>query len=99
LINDSGTLTAADGRIQQFSNTTQQSLDSSYEFQGDTLVTHNQLGTAEWHRVSGSSTASNSPSSTKHKSSGDSSTRRSNSGNGEVGRQILNRFMGGHGFP
>lgn len=95
VINDSGTLTASDGHIKQFSNTYQNSLDAVYEFQDDTLVTHSQLGTAEWHNASGSTASST----TRHSSQDDTPRHRNSNNSGDgVGRQILGRFLQGHGW-
>lgn len=89
-VNDSGTLTASEGRIKQFSNNAQQWVDLSYEFNDDLLVTHGPLGTAEWHHLDtdNKSTAKHTPSSRHHDESREE----------PVGRKILNRFLQSHGF-
>ena len=45
---DAGAISAADGKMQWFSNNAAQPVDITYEFNGDTLVTHGPLGEAKW---------------------------------------------------
>ncbi len=48
---DTGTITATDGKMKWFSNNAAQPVDITYEFNGDTLVTHGPLGDAQWTRT------------------------------------------------
>jgi len=48
---DAGAITASDGKIKWFSNNAAQPVDITYEFNGDTLVTHGPLGDAQWTRT------------------------------------------------
>ena len=45
---DAGALTAVDGNMKWFSNNAAQPVDLTYEFDGDTLITHGPLGDAKW---------------------------------------------------
>lgn len=45
---EAGAITAADGNMKWFSNNAAQPIDITYEFTGDTLVTHGPLGDAKW---------------------------------------------------
>jgi hypothetical protein len=67
-VKDSGAITAADGKIQQFSNAPNPPFQiSAYEFNDEVLVTTCSVGTVEWHRVSSSRQSSASNRSTTHK--------------------------------
>lgn len=48
---DAGAITAADGRMQWFSNNAAQPVDLTYQFNGDILATHGPLGDAWWWRA------------------------------------------------
>jgi len=96
VINDSGTLTASGGHLKQFSNTFQSSLDSAYEFQDDRVITHNQYGTVEWRNANGS-TASSNTTPARHTSSQGETPRHRNP-DGDVGRQILGKFLQNRGL-
>ena len=97
VINDSGTLTASGGHLKQFSNTYQNSLDSAYEFQDAKLLTHNQFGNAEWHNSNTSTSTSSNTS--RHSPSQENTPRRRNTNtDGDVGRQILGRFLQNRGL-
>jgi hypothetical protein len=52
---DEGALTAADGRMQWFSNNAAQPVDLTYQFNGEMLATHGPLGDAWWWRAKHSS--------------------------------------------
>ena len=87
-VNDSGTFTASNGRLRQFSDITQQWQEASYQFEDDTLVILSPLGSATWHR-------------TGTTSDGKSTTQKHRSGSQEhesTGREILNHFIRGRGF-
>jgi hypothetical protein len=47
---DAGGLTAADGKMQWFSNNGAQPVDLTYQFNGELLTTHGPLGDALWWR-------------------------------------------------
>ncbi|HEY7001636.1 MAG TPA: hypothetical protein VH330_07830 [Candidatus Udaeobacter sp.] len=48
---DAGALTAADGKMQWFSNNAAQPVDLTYQFNGEMLATHGPLGDAWWWRA------------------------------------------------
>jgi hypothetical protein len=52
---DAGGLTAADGKMQWFSNNGAQPVHLTYQFNGELLTTHGPLGDAIWWRTKGSS--------------------------------------------
>jgi hypothetical protein len=98
-INDSGTITAANGQISQTSYYTQQTVVTAYQLQGyAVLTTHNTFGTAEWKRPgsSGGNTAQSTPTPKRRT---DYSTPRQNQNQGQgVGRQILKNYLNSRGF-
>jgi hypothetical protein len=48
---DAGAITAADGKMQWFSNNAAEPVDLTYQFNGDVLATHGPLGDAYWWRA------------------------------------------------
>jgi serine/threonine protein kinase len=77
VIVDAGRLTAAEGRIRQFSNAAQQWAGATYEFDGTALRTDGPLGPATWKRIGSAPGKSSSNSSSSRSSNGDSSRRMS----------------------
>jgi hypothetical protein len=49
-INDAGVISAADGKMQLFSNNAAQPGDLTYQFSGEVLITNGPLGFADWRR-------------------------------------------------
>jgi hypothetical protein len=67
-VKDSGVITAAEGKIQQFSNASKPPFEiSAYQFDDDVLVTTCSVGTVEWHRVSASRQSNTSNRSSTHR--------------------------------
>jgi serine/threonine protein kinase len=50
-INDAGVISAGDGQIRQYSNASQQAIESNYQFNGAHLITAGQGNTTEWQRI------------------------------------------------
>jgi len=89
-ITDSGTMSAADGAIQQFSKTSPQPFDVTYQFEGGNLETQGDgpVGEAEWHRLTAAATV------VHHERSVDSDSHESEGG----GHSILNNIRAHFGF-
>ena len=72
---DAGALTAVDGNMKWFSNNAAQPVDLTYEFDGDTLITHGPLGDAKWTLTRHSSQQSSRSTRRGHTDPGDSVKR------------------------
>ncbi|MGB9475226.1 MAG: hypothetical protein WCE87_09180 [Candidatus Udaeobacter sp.] len=82
---DAGAITASSGKMKWFSNNGSQPADLTYEFNGDSLVTHGPLGDALWWRAKRSSQQSRR--STRDK------PRRNTAPDDAVRREILRRMF------
>ena len=87
--NDSGVISTADGHMKQYSNASNQSFDVGYEFRGDALVTHNDDGTIQWHRVSG---AANEPEHSSHASGRKEPKQRGTDPTHEILKRVFRRW-------
>ena len=75
--------------MKQYSNASNQSFDVGYEFRGDALVTHNDDGTIQWHRVSG---AANEPEHTSRPSGRKEPKQRGTDPTHEILKRVFRRW-------
>ncbi|HWY50314.1 MAG TPA: serine/threonine-protein kinase [Chthoniobacterales bacterium] len=87
-VSDTGVMSAADGRMKQYSNASQHPIDITYQFNGPKLVATTGDSSIEWTRVAESS---------RHQSG--APARREKTARPDVGRDLLNRALHRHGFP
>ena len=92
-VKDSGTLSAADGHIEQFSKNSPQPIDLTYEFDDTDLVTEGDgpLGGVEWSKVAAVS-GNSSVHHTVHEDSDDEDN------GGGVKQHMLDNFRSRYGF-
>jgi hypothetical protein len=83
---DEGALTAADGKMQWYSNNAAQPVDLTYQFNGEMLATHGPLGDAWWWRGKHSSQQS------RHSTQRDR-PKRTTVPNDDVKREIFRRMF------
>ena len=84
---DAGALTAADGNIRWFSNSSAQPVDLTYQFNGEMLTTHGPLGDAIWWRTKRSNQQS------RHSTQRERSKRNGTVPDDTVKREILRRMF------